>query len=110
MKKMEQEIHNSRHKHKVLILDIPLLFEAKLEYMVNIILLVYVDNLMQEKRLMERDQISLEFAKTKIASQINLDFKKSMADVIIDNSGDYQKTKEQFLKIYNTLRSDGYVI
>ena len=110
MKKMGQEIQKFRHTHKVLVLDIPLLFEAKLEYMVDIIMLVYVDVSTQIKRLMERDQISLEFAKTKIASQINLDFKKTRSDVIIDNSGDYQRTKEQFLAVFNILRSDGYVI
>lgn len=110
MKKMNQEIQRFGHKHKLLVLDIPLLFEAKLDYMVDIILLVYVDHSTQIKRLMERDHISMDFANIKIASQINLDFKKSKADVIIDNSGDYRNTKEQFLAIYDTLRSDGYVI
>lgn len=110
MQEMEQKIEQAKNKEKVIVLDIPLLFEAKLEYMVHIILLVYVNHDAQVKRLMERDQISKEYATLKIDSQMNLDFKKSNSDVIIDNSGDLLETKQQFLTIYNTLRSDGYVI
>ena len=110
MQEMEKRINSYKANHEVIVLDIPLLFEAKLDYMVNIILLVYVDFDTQLQRLMERDQISKEYAMTKIESQMSLDFKKSNSDVIIDNSEDLLKTKEQFLVIYNKLRSDGYVI
>ena len=40
-----------------IVLDIPLLFENKLEYMVEKILVVYVPEHIQKERLMARDKI-----------------------------------------------------
>ncbi|MBN2541197.1 MAG: DNA-formamidopyrimidine glycosylase [Bacilli bacterium] len=105
LEEMKQEIAQYQKKRtKMIILDIPLLFEAKLEYMVDIIMLAYVDPNTQIHRLMDRDQISKSEAEKKIQSQMKLEEKIKKADIIIDNSFDPNHTKEQLLEIYRTLR------
>lgn len=83
--------------------DIPLLFESEelnKKYNLNFdeIWLVYVDKKEQVKRLMKRDDISEDFALKKINSQMSLEEKKKLADVIIDNSSTLSETFRQVEK------------
>ncbi|WP_377888210.1 dephospho-CoA kinase [Alkalihalobacillus sp. R86527] len=81
--------------HKHVVLDIPLLFESELEYLVDRILLVYVDSETQLKRLVERDSSSREEAAQRIRSQIPIEEKKKLADEVLDNTGSREDTEEQ---------------
>ncbi|WML28538.1 dephospho-CoA kinase [Neobacillus sp. OS1-33] len=93
---VEQAIKNSE---EVVVLDIPLLFESKLTYMVDKTLLVYVDDETQLKRLTERNNLSEEDARARISSQMPLSEKIKLADAVIDNNGSIANTKEQLLEI-----------
>lgn len=80
--------------------DIPLLFESQhlnekygLDF--DEVWLVYVNRETQVKRLIKRDRISKGYALEKINSQMSVEDKKIMADVIIDNSGSLEKTFKQ---------------
>ncbi|MEW9051708.1 MAG: dephospho-CoA kinase [Neobacillus sp.] len=84
---------------KVVVLDIPLLFESKLTSMVEKTILVYVDREIQLKRLMERNNLSLEDAEARINSQMPLSDKISLADAVINNNGSINETKQQLLEI-----------
>lgn len=80
--------------------DIPLLFESdhlNKKYGLNFdeVWLVYVNRETQMKRLIKRDRISKGYALEKINSQMSVEDKKIMADVIIDNSGSLEKTFKQ---------------
>lgn len=80
--------------------DIPLLFEAKYlneKYGLDFdeVWLVYVSRETQIERLMKRDKISRDYALKKINSQMSVEDKKVMADVIIDNSGSLEETFKQ---------------
>ena len=76
-------------------LDIPLLFESgELEYF-DEIWLVYVPETVQLNRLMQRDHLSKEYGQARLASQLAIESKKSLADVIIDNTGSIQETYKQ---------------
>lgn len=80
--------------------DIPLLFESdhlNKKYGLNFdeVWLVYVNRETQVKRLIKRDRISKGYALEKINSQMSVEDKKIMADVIIDNSGSLEKTFKQ---------------
>ena len=79
---------NQLKDEKILVLVIPLLFEAKFTDLCTEIWLVKCSKEIQNKRLMERDQISEKEA-TKIIN-IQLDFKKQsrFSDFILDNSDD----------------------
>ncbi|KAI5056402.1 hypothetical protein GOP47_0028220 [Adiantum capillus-veneris] len=85
---------------KVVIMDVPLLFEAKLNRMTKPVIVVWVDSKTQEDRLMKRDKISEEQALQKINSQLPLDVKRDRADLIIDNSQSLEAMKEQVQNIY----------
>ncbi|WP_246941097.1 dephospho-CoA kinase [Bacillus pinisoli] len=88
------------------VLDIPLLFESKLTYMVEKTIVVFVDSSTQLKRLMERNQFSVEEAEARINSQMPLIKKKELADQVIDNNGTIDKTKKQLehiLTIWNLI-------
>eukprot|EP00262_Sarcandra_glabra_P003267 TRINITY_DN13902_c0_g1_i1.p1 TRINITY_DN13902_c0_g1~~TRINITY_DN13902_c0_g1_i1.p1 ORF type:complete len:230 (+),score=34.53 TRINITY_DN13902_c0_g1_i1:92-781(+) len=84
---------------KVIVLDIPLLFEAKMDRWTNPIIVVWVDPETQLQRLMARDGISEEQARNRINAQTSLDRKRQQADIVIDNIGSLEETKEQFQKV-----------
>ncbi|WP_270179547.1 dephospho-CoA kinase [Alkalihalobacillus sp. CinArs1] len=87
----------SGHKHVVL--DIPLLFESKLSYLVDRTLVVYVDSKTQLERLIERDKSSKEEAVQRIRSQIPIEEKRQLADKVIDNTGTREATEKQLRNI-----------
>ncbi|OMO81875.1 Dephospho-CoA kinase [Corchorus olitorius] len=82
--------------HKVIVLDIPLLFEAKMDKWTKPIVVVWVDPETQLRRLMERDNSTEEDARNRINAQMSLDLKKSRADIVIDNAGSLQDLQERF--------------
>lgn len=83
----------------VIVLDIPLLFEAKMDRWTNPIIVVWINPETQLQRLMARDGISEEEARNKINSQTSLDWKKTKADIVIDNSGSTDDTRKRFHKV-----------
>lgn len=93
-------------KCNLIFLDIPLLFEANLEYLCDKIVCVYVDEQIQIKRLMNRDKIDLEYALKKINSQIPLKEKIKMADYIIYSLEDFNLTKINIEKMLTYLKGN----
>lgn len=88
IKKMKEAIQNN--KEEWLFLDIPLLYEAHLEYLCDRILVVYVEEQIQLERLKKRNALSTEEAKARINSQMSLIEKKQKANYIIDNNGNQE--------------------
>lgn len=81
------------------VLDIPLLYESKLTHFVDKVIVVYVDEEVQLKRIMERDQSSEEDAKNRIAAQIPVAEKAKRADAVIDNNGSIEHSYKQLIDI-----------
>lgn len=94
--KKEQAIANGE---KLVILDIPLLFESKLTYMVDKTILVYVDENIQLERLINRNGLSREDALARIHSQMPLKDKVQLAGAVINNNGSIEKTEKQLIEI-----------
>lgn len=94
--KMEAAKQNGE---KVIVLDIPLLFESKLTFMVDKTLLVFADQETQLRRLMKRNNLTMEEAKARIDSQIPLSKKVALADAILENNGSIEATKHQLLNV-----------
>ncbi|MGD9886501.1 MAG: dephospho-CoA kinase [Bacilli bacterium] len=86
--------------------DVPLLYEAKMEAMFDKIIVVDVRPDLQIKRLMKRDQITEELAQLKIKSQWSLELKKAKADYVIDNSGRRTHTQLQVEQILRSLKNE----
>jgi dephospho-CoA kinase len=90
---------------KVIILDIPLLFETKMNIWTQPVLVVWVDPETQIQRLIARDGISEEQAKNRIEAQMPLDLKREKAALVIDNSGSLEETKVQFEQVLAQVNS-----
>jgi len=73
--------------HKLIVNDVPLLFENNLQASYDKTILIYCDESTQKKRLKNRDQFSDEEIDNRLSSQLSIESKKEMADVVIDNSG-----------------------
>ena len=84
--------------HKVIVVDVPLLFETDFIDLVDISLVVYTWPDLQHQRLMARDGINPSFAWSKINSQMPLLEKVFKADYTIDNSHSISETRDQFNK------------
>ncbi|CEH31697.1 dephospho-CoA kinase [Aneurinibacillus migulanus] len=79
----------------LIVLDIPLLYESKLEYMVEKVVVVYCTVNQQLERLMKRNGFDEEEAQRRIASQMFIEDKRLRADYVIDNSGTLTETEQQ---------------
>lgn len=84
---------------RAVVLDIPLLFESKLTSLVHKVLLVYVDEDVQLYRLMQRNHLTEEEARARIASQMPLREKITLADAVINNNDTIEHTKNQLINI-----------
>lgn len=83
----------------VIIMDIPLLFESRLQSFVDKILVVTVTEQKQLERLMARNGFTHEEARLRIQSQLPLSVKEEGADAVIYNNETIEETKQQLLKI-----------
>ncbi|MBA2878440.1 MULTISPECIES: dephospho-CoA kinase [Anoxybacillus] len=92
---LQQKEQYAKQKEKAVVLDIPLLFESKLEHLVDRILVVYVDEQTQLHRLCERNGFSVEEARARMKAQMPLEEKRKKADAVIDNNGTIEETKRQ---------------
>ncbi|WP_203361511.1 dephospho-CoA kinase [Bacillus sp. REN10] len=84
---------------KTIIMDIPLLFESQLTWMVEKVIVVYVNEETQLHRLMARNGFDEVTAKSRIASQLSLRDKATQADAVINNNGTMEETKKQLEQI-----------
>ncbi|MEG7280763.1 dephospho-CoA kinase [Bacillus sp. 0909A] len=96
LKRRDESIAN---QETFVVLDIPLLFESKLESLVDKIIVVSVTKELQLERLIKRNQLTEEEALSRIRSQMPLEEKVSRADNVIDNSGTLKETKQQLEEI-----------
>ena len=79
---------NQFDKNKIILLVIPLLFEAKFTDLCTEIWLVKCPRETQKKRLMSRNKLSDNEAEKIINLQLNFEDKSKFSDVILDNSDD----------------------
>ncbi|REH87072.1 dephospho-CoA kinase [Staphylococcus felis] len=96
---MKKERDDYLEKGYNVIMDIPLLFENGLENTVDEVWLVYASEPIQIDRLMARNNMSIEDAKARVYSQISIDKKSRMADVVIDNLGSKLELKQNLEKV-----------
>jgi len=84
-------------QHPVVVMVIPLLFEAEMTDLVTEIWVVRCAPAEQLQRLMQRNQLTLEQAQVRVASQMPIAQKVAQATVVLDNSS----TIEALLKQVN---------
>lgn len=104
--KLLEELSNcSNMGQQVVVLDVPLLFEVGWETLPTEVWVVYVKEEIQLRRLMERNDISEEMARTRIAAQMSLEEKRKRADVVIDNNGSREETMMQVREAFTRLHA-----
>jgi dephospho-CoA kinase len=84
------------------VLVIPLLFEAGLDSLCSEVWVVDCDPDQQLQRLMARDHLSAEAAKTRIDAQWPLERKRALADRVLNNQGNLSALKSQMEQLLNT--------
>jgi dephospho-CoA kinase len=72
----------------LLVYDVPLLYEARLEAAVELVVVVWAAREVQLARLTARDGLSRAAAEARLGAQLPLDEKAARADVVVANDGD----------------------
>lgn len=80
---------------RLVVADIPLLYESKLEDLYDEIMVVYVPRQIQLNRLMLRDNLNPQEAEDRLNAQMDIEVKREMADILIDNSLGIDETERQ---------------
>ena len=93
------------HKdEKLVFIDVPLLFEARFDDLVEKIIVVSLDEKTQLERLMYRNSLSKEEALQRIKSQIPVREKEKLGDYVVDNSFTQENTYKQVDRILEKLK------
>lgn len=101
---MAERIEQAKSQGKVVISEIPLLFESGASLaLIDVVIVVYVDEDVQLARLMARDGLSKEQAQARIDAQMPLEEKVKRADFVIDNGRDLEWTRAQVARVWEEL-------
>lgn len=84
--KIEQEIQNLDETIKLIVIDAPLLFEAKLDKFCDTTIAVETTQDVKIKRICERDKIPEKVAKDRLRIQKSNEFYTQNANYVIENS------------------------
>lgn len=98
-----------REGKELIILDIPLLFEAGYPEECDEVMTVFVSTKTQVARLMKRDGLDEAEALNRINNQMSLIDKALKSDVIIDNEGSIENTHlqvDRWLEIFKQTKND----
>jgi dephospho-CoA kinase len=101
---ISQLITQSRERGlKNFVVETPLLFEVNWEYLFEKIWVVSCLPEIQLKRIQERDQLSQEKARQRIAAQLPLSYKEAKADAVIYNNQGYSDLEAQIEQMIKSL-------
>ena len=89
---------------KWIVMDIPLLFEAEMEHMIDKIIVVVRNENAQLETLQKEKSLSLREARERIESQLPLSEKVKRAHFVVDNNGTLQDTEKQVREIWARLK------
>lgn len=91
----QMETYEKQFPDKLVVVDIPLLFESDLSFMFSEVMVVYVPPHIQVERLMRRDNLTESAANNRINAQMSIEEKRKLADIVIDNSGTWEDTSAE---------------
>ncbi|KAF3932824.1 hypothetical protein ABW19_dt0208785 [Dactylella cylindrospora] len=98
-------VHYWLRGHWAVVLDIPLLFESKLDRFCGVTLFIATTPETQQDRLLKRDaHLSQEDAEKRIASQLSVEAKKGLADVVVWNEGTKEDLEKEIAKFVDDVK------
>ena len=86
---------------KVVILDVPLLFETGMDALCDETWALYVDREKQIERIMARDGLSAEQAQARIDSQMSVEARNARATFAVNTDQPLEKTREKLAALYH---------
>lgn len=89
--------------HAIVLSDIPLLYEEKLQHLFDLTLLVLISPEEQISRLMARNGLTKAEAEKRLQSQMPIGEKIKLADIVIENKGTPAETEKIVAKIWKEL-------
>jgi dephospho-CoA kinase len=97
------ETIEKKNKKAIVISEVPLLFEENLQKMVDLSILVVITPTEQINRLMMRNDLTEDEAKRRLQSQLPIEEKIKMADIVIENRGAQAETEKIVVKVWKEL-------
>lgn len=88
-------IARCRSKRKLLIVEVPLLFEVGWQHDFDYVVTVSAEQREAVKRVVRRDNVSAEHVEKILNTQMNITDKAQCSDFVIDNSGSLENTYAQ---------------
>ena len=104
VKQKKKNFLNKNKNKKIIIMEIPIIFEKKNKKNYDFIILMNISKKVQRQRVMKRKNMTPELLKKIMSNQIS-NKKKKYADYIINNNGTKNKTRENLKKILNEIIS-----
>lgn len=92
-----------KDRRAIVISDIPLLFEAGLQLLFDMVILVHISPEEQIRRVMKRNNFNCEQAHDRLRAQMPIDEKIALADFVIDNEGTLEETRTCVRDIWQRL-------
>lgn len=86
-------------ENKAFFVEIPLFFESGAYDGLGKVILIYAPKELSLKRIIQRDNLSLETAKARLDSQVNIEEKLKKADFIIKNTNSYADFRQECVKV-----------
>ncbi len=99
------EIEKNLGKDEIFMIEASLIFEKNTRHMYDKVIVVYAPYDECKKRAVEKGMPPEDFER-RMRYQMDIDKKRELADIVIDNSGDISSTWEQVKKVYKILKSD----
>ncbi|MGE4206184.1 MAG: dephospho-CoA kinase [Vulcanimicrobiota bacterium] len=99
---ISEDIEALRGRVPVIVLMAPLLYEHQAEDRVDEVWVIDLSAESQLQRLQQRNGLSLEAARARVAAQMPIAEKARRADVVIDNSRSLEATRQQVENCWNS--------
>lgn len=101
MDEMKQAVDRCREDGaQIVILDVPLLFEANMQHMGEMVVCVSASQEVQIARMASRNGWDREEALRRIRSQMPMEEKRSLSDVVIDTDKPIETLREEICQLY----------
>jgi len=104
VKKNKKIFLSKNKKKKLVVMEIPIIFEQKSKKYYDYIILMNVNKKIQQQRVMKRKKMTLKLLKKILSNQIS-NKKKKYADFVINNNGQKEKTKQTLKKTLDKIVS-----
>ncbi len=104
--RVQARISQARKDQNWLLVEIPLLFETGWQEDFDCVITVFANQTVSLERVVQRDGVSPEQVIKTIASQMDIEMKKKLADYVIDNSEAQEKTARQVEALFAALQEN----